>query len=85
MPGGKNPPKSVIKTWPKPNYVNPETTGGETMIIAIVLGVIGTIVVFARLYARFIVIRRPGIDDYLIIVAWVRRSCPHSVVSSSCS
>lgn len=71
MPGGKNPPIAVIKSWPKPNYINPETRGPEVRIGSIILGIATLLVVCARLWARFVVVRRPGLDDYLIIVSAV--------------
>lgn len=71
MPGGKNPPLSVIKSWPKPNYVNPETTGPASEIVSVFLSVLVTLVLVARLWARFIVIRQPGHDDYIITLGTV--------------
>lgn len=64
-------PPEIIATFPKPNYVNPETHGPGLMVAACLLSAIGVIVVGARLYARFYITKAPGIDDLLIILALI--------------
>jgi hypothetical protein len=65
------PPASVLSTWPPPNYVNPIKRGPVIYIIpAICLG-LSTTVVFTRLYARLFIRRWFGLDDLLIILAWL--------------
>lgn len=65
-------PLSVIAEWPAPNYVNP-TKRFWAAPFSIVLAVLSTLVIAARIYAR---ITRTagafGLDDTLIIFAWVR-------------
>jgi hypothetical protein len=65
-------PLSAILSWPQPNYVNPERRTGF-FPFAIAFEVITTVMVFARLIAKF---RRGtagfGLDDATIVLAWVR-------------
>lgn len=61
-------PPSVVSSWPAPNYVNPVTQGPALKIINIVSIVLGTCVVAARLYARFVLTKARGADDALIVV-----------------
>ncbi|RDL34719.1 Uncharacterized protein BP5553_07847 [Venustampulla echinocandica] len=66
------PPPEVIATWPEPNYVDPERRGLENMIIQIVLIILVTIFVAARLYARLAITKAGlGWDDATIIGAWM--------------
>ena len=65
------PPIDVLLSWPKPNYINPETRGPETYIIGTVFLGIATIAVFTRLYARLFIRRWFGLDDAFICLAWV--------------
>lgn len=64
-------PPEVIATFPKPNYVHPETHGPALMVIAPMLSAIAALVVAARLYARFYITRAARIDDALIVGALV--------------
>jgi hypothetical protein len=64
-------PPEIIATFPKPNYVNPETHGPGLMVASGLLSGVGIIVVGARLYARFCITKAPGIDDLLIILALI--------------
>jgi hypothetical protein len=64
-------PASVIAKWPKGNFVNPERRHGVIPLCAVLL-VISTGFVAARIYAR--ITKRAGlfgVDDWLIISAWV--------------
>lgn len=56
-------------SWPKPNYVNPETHGPGLMVTACLLPAIAIGVVGTRVYARFKITRAPGLDDALIVGA----------------
>lgn len=69
MAGGRNPPAEVIASWPKPNYVNPESHGNGLLIGSIFLLVITTVVVLLRLWIRVFVVRHPGLDDVLITIS----------------
>lgn len=72
MPGGTDPPLNVILSWPKPNYVNPETRGDGIVIYSYISASIATILVCLRLYARIFLLRKPGLDDVLVVVGLVR-------------
>ncbi|OCL09519.1 hypothetical protein AOQ84DRAFT_264547, partial [Glonium stellatum] len=69
MPGGIHPPPSVIASWPKPNYITPDTRGPGVAVVAGIFGALAFATVSARLWARAIVQRNVGIDDYLMVVA----------------
>jgi hypothetical protein len=66
------PPLSVILSWPQPNYTNPVTRGPAVYVFSSIFLALATIVVLLRLYARVIIRRWFGLDDALIVVAWVR-------------
>jgi hypothetical protein len=61
-------PPEVIDSWPKPNYVDPETRGPALVIVSIILASMGLLMVTARLYARYFITKAPGWDDALIVV-----------------
>lgn len=73
---GLRPPLDVILSWPKPNYVNPETRGNGVLVGTIVLGIITYLVVGGRIWARLFVQRNAGLDDWLVIAAMVSRRAP---------
>lgn len=61
-------PPSVIATWPKPNYINPDTRGPGIIYICIIYASLGILVVGARLYARIFITKAVGFDDFLIVL-----------------
>jgi len=64
-------PLSVIEEWPTPNYVDPQRRIWVAPFSIVLLG-LTTLVIAARIYAR--VTRAAGafgLDDSLIIFAWV--------------
>ncbi|EWC47153.1 hypothetical protein DRE_03522 [Drechslerella stenobrocha 248] len=65
------PPPSVMLSWPRPNYVDPDRQGNFMIPITIVLMVICAIVVALRLYVRAIILKAFKADDWLIIAATV--------------
>jgi hypothetical protein len=68
MAGGLHPPPEVVAEWLlKANYVNPETRGGEVIIMEIILLVACYIIVALRVWARAFNAKNFGIDDALII------------------
>jgi hypothetical protein len=67
----RSPPLEVLKTWPKPNYVNPTTRGQSLMVVELTLLPIAMIVVFLRMYVRIAWLRKSWYDDYLMILAMV--------------
>lgn len=71
MPGGFHPPPSVIATWPKPNYTDPEVRGKELIVFSGVLGIASLLVVVARFYVRIKIQRRVRVDDYFLILGLV--------------
>ncbi|KAF1816740.1 hypothetical protein P152DRAFT_135994 [Eremomyces bilateralis CBS 781.70] len=71
MPGGVHPPISVAKSWPQPNYINPETRGWGLVILVVVLYFVTFLIFTARLWARLKIAKNAGLDDALISVAMV--------------
>lgn len=71
MPGGLNPPPSVIASWPIPNYVDPPQRGPGVLIVTIVFTILMLAATSARMWVRFFKTRSPGLDDYLILMAMV--------------
>jgi hypothetical protein len=67
-------PPEVIASWPKPNYVNPQTRGPVVYIINGIFFSLATLTVGVRLYTRIFVRRWFGLDDFFIILAYVRVS-----------
>ena len=58
-------------TGSKPNFVNPTTHGDAWIGIATTIAILAVASVLARLWARFVILRKPGVDDCLIICALV--------------
>ncbi|KAF2492281.1 hypothetical protein BU16DRAFT_467793 [Lophium mytilinum] len=71
MPGGIHTPLSVLLAWPKPNFVDPVTRNWTIPAILIVALSITTLVLGARFWARFVIQKNAGLDDWLIIAALV--------------
>lgn len=69
--GGLHPPSSVIASWPRPNYVNPETRGWAGPIILIIFGALATAMYAARMWARLLVSKNAGLDDILVSIAMI--------------
>lgn len=63
-------PPEVIATFPKPNFINPETHGPGLIIVGILFNCLGAIIIATRFYARIFITRALGIDDWLILVAF---------------
>jgi hypothetical protein len=71
----RSPPPDVLASWPKPNYIDPERRGNESVIVQSILVVLVTTILIIRLYARIVITRAGiGLDDTMIIIAWVRSS-----------
>lgn len=66
------PPVSVLNSWPTPNFINPETRGPEEIITVSVLLALVTIILCIRVYTRLWVSNGFGLDDVLILIAYVR-------------
>ncbi|OAL04900.1 hypothetical protein IQ06DRAFT_323837 [Phaeosphaeriaceae sp. SRC1lsM3a] len=56
-------------SWPAPNYIDPEQRGWGAPAGIIAMCIVTFGVVGARLWARFWVKKRSGVDDWLIIAA----------------
>jgi hypothetical protein len=66
-------PISIVATWPKPNYINPER---RTWVapVGLLFEICTTLLLAARLWVR--ITRQAGrfsLDDALMIGAWVRK------------
>ncbi|OAP60014.1 hypothetical protein AYL99_05016 [Fonsecaea erecta] len=64
-----HPPPSVIASWPKPNYVDPDTRGPGLVYMCIIFAAIGIITCTARIYSRLFITKAPGLDDLLVMIA----------------
>jgi hypothetical protein len=69
-------PLEAIAKWPSPNYINPETHSPAMVVFTVFLMVCVTILLGIRLYTRQFISKGFGLDDILILLAFVRsRSC----------
>lgn len=74
----RSPPLEVLKTWPKPNYVDPVTRGPSLMIIELSLLPIAMIIVALRMWVRIGWLKKSWWDDYTMVLAMVRGCCGRS-------
>lgn len=65
----RNPPPSVIASWPTPNYVNPVSRGPALLIVELTIGSIAIVTLLARLYVRIFKVNKSGLDDWLMLAA----------------
>ena len=63
-------PVSIIASWPTPNYVDPQVRHG-LLPACIVLAVVSLIAVSLRFYARAVILKKVGADDWMILAAMV--------------
>lgn len=54
-----------------PNYINPPSRVSRLLIVHVTTIVFAAVVVTLRLITRYLVVKNPGWDDYMIIVALV--------------
>jgi len=73
-PSMQPPPLSIIKSWPAPNYVNPETRGNANVILNIVLYSLLLFFIGLRIFTRTYLRSSFGADDVFILLALV--CCP---------
>ena len=78
----RDPPPEVVGSWPKPNYIDPETRGNGLFVVVLLFVLLCLVVVAARLYARIKILKAPGVDDVLIVISMVSLSSFNSLVSS---
>jgi hypothetical protein len=65
---------AVIASWPRPNYVDPETRGDSLYYINSTFLFLATVAVSLRLYTRIWIRNWFGLDDAFILVSLVRSS-----------
>lgn len=65
-------PFEVIAKWPTPNNVSPETHNPAMVVIIIFLMICVTVLMGIRLYTRQVISNGAGLDDVLILLAFVR-------------
>jgi hypothetical protein len=65
------PPPEVRATWPKPNYVDPETRGPALIIVELTILPLALLTLALRLYARVVLLKNGGWDDWLMVGAAV--------------
>jgi len=64
-------PLSVAVNWPMPNYDNPDTRGGALLGINIALIILVTLAVGTRVWARLSIKKWFGLDDAMIVLAYL--------------
>ena len=79
MPGGFLPPPAVIQSWPTPNYTDPVTRGYSLVACLAIFLFLALLALAARIWARFVLLRSPGLDDWLAICAAIP-TVGHTVV-----
>lgn len=68
----RNPPASVVWSWPEPNFINPEYKSDETLFgVCVSLLVLAAIAVALRLYVRIAILHNTGLDDWFVLAAIV--------------
>ncbi|KAJ8117092.1 hypothetical protein ONZ43_g4292 [Nemania bipapillata] len=65
------PPIGVIASWPKPNYIDPESRAAAGQSIGSIFLVLVTIVLAIRVYSRKQLTNGFGLDDTFICLAYV--------------
>lgn len=67
------PPSSVLASWPTPNYANPVTHGPANVVVIPLLLALVFIFLCIRFYTRLLITRGFGVDDVLVLLAFVRQ------------
>ncbi|KAI0458400.1 hypothetical protein F5B21DRAFT_500660 [Xylaria acuta] len=67
----KIPPAEVIASWPKPDYIDPESRGPAGKIVGSILLGLVTVILAIRLYSRKRLTKGFGLDDMLICLAYI--------------
>lgn len=65
------PSSAIVSQWPAPNLTNPETQGPAAIIITSLLLGLVTILLAIRIYTRVWISKGFGLDDILILFAYV--------------
>ncbi|KAF2134719.1 integral membrane protein [Dothidotthia symphoricarpi CBS 119687] len=71
MSGGIHPPPEVVASWPNPNFVSPATHSYATVVLLAVFGPLTLLAVFARIWARAVIQRKSGLDDWVMLASLV--------------
>ncbi|KAI4146456.1 MAG: hypothetical protein L6R39_003453 [Caloplaca ligustica] len=66
-----HPTLEIIQSWPKPNYVNPETRGPALTVVNIVFIILVVLVAALRFYTRIKITHSFGTDDWVIAASLV--------------
>lgn len=64
-------PLSEYARWPNPNYDDPVTRGDALLVVNIVFIILVTFSISIRLYSRAIVKCQTGMDDVMIVLAYI--------------
>jgi hypothetical protein len=64
-------PPEVVASWPKPNYINPDTRGPALVIVELITLSIALVILVLRLYVRIKIMRKTGWDDWLMVFSAV--------------
>ncbi|KAJ4287476.1 hypothetical protein N0V88_007663 [Collariella sp. IMI 366227] len=67
----RSPPPDVVASWPRPNYINPETQGPDLIIAGLITLIVALITLVLRLYVRIRIIRQTGLDDWVMVAAGI--------------
>jgi hypothetical protein len=67
----RSPPPEVVATWPRPNYINPETRGPDLIVAGLITLSVALICLALRLYVRVRIMRKTEMDDYVMVAATV--------------
>lgn len=71
MPGGFHPTKEAFLSWPKPNYIDPETKGNQLLVVTIISTILTILSVLGRLWVRIGYQRQFGADDVMLVLCIV--------------
>jgi hypothetical protein len=67
--GGPNAPPSVALSWPRPNYIDPQTHDWSGTIVVIIVLALCVAVFTARIWARLALAKNAGLDDLIMSLA----------------
>jgi hypothetical protein len=62
----------VLRSWPKPNYIDPVQRGPENIILNLIFLSLVCLVIALRVFTRLRILKNFRADDWLILVTWVR-------------
>lgn len=65
----RNPPISVIASWPTPNYDDPEDRGPTLIIVEVIIIFLALFTLLGRIYVRVHTLKKSSWDDWLMVGA----------------